>query len=128
MKRNYVNLFVYGTLRRGFGLSDYMAGSEYIGEAVTLPRYRLTAAGIPFLHDGGSTAVRGEVYRVPVGPVLYRIRRIERAYDERVVLLDGGPDVDGPVYAYFMEHSARAGTEDIPSGDFADYAEDWTRD
>jgi gamma-glutamylcyclotransferase (GGCT)/AIG2-like uncharacterized protein YtfP len=60
-------LFVYGTLKRGLPQSRLLAGQEYLGEAQTLPRYRLFHNGsYPCLvedrHQG--VAVYGELWRV----------------------------------------------------------------
>ncbi len=62
-------LFVNGTLMRGFALNDNLDGAEFLGEAVTEPVYRMYSIGD--VHPGmfevaeGGVAVMSEVYRVP---------------------------------------------------------------
>lgn len=58
-------VFVYGSLRRGGIFHGVIARSAFLGDARTPPRYRLVDLGpYPGLLEGGSTAVRGEVYAV----------------------------------------------------------------
>lgn len=60
-----IELFVYGTLRRGAPSHDRVAGADFIEETSTLPSYTLCSFGwYPGLVEGGSTAVVGEVYRI----------------------------------------------------------------
>ncbi|MBN9121541.1 MAG: gamma-glutamylcyclotransferase [Planctomycetes bacterium] len=60
-------LFVYGTLRRGERNHRLLAGQEFIGEAVTAPRYRVFDLGP---HPGlardeqNGLAVHGELFAV----------------------------------------------------------------
>jgi len=64
MGKNYV--FVYGTLKRGFGNNDLLKTSEFVGIAETESKYLLLESGIPFLVDdpchSKSCKVKGEVY------------------------------------------------------------------
>jgi gamma-glutamylcyclotransferase (GGCT)/AIG2-like uncharacterized protein YtfP len=62
-------LFVNGTLMRGLALHANLEGAEFLGEAWTMPAYRLYS--IDDRHPGmfevaqGGVAVKGEVYLVP---------------------------------------------------------------
>lgn len=60
-------LFVYGSLKRGHRNHRLLADQQYLGEAVTEPRYRLvdlgTYAGM-VRDDAGGLAVRGELWAV----------------------------------------------------------------
>jgi gamma-glutamylcyclotransferase (GGCT)/AIG2-like uncharacterized protein YtfP len=62
-----VNLFVYGTLKRGGRNHRLLAGQEFLGEACTRPGYALYhLGGFPGLvrdPENGET-VRGELWRV----------------------------------------------------------------
>ncbi|MFF2330581.1 MULTISPECIES: VOC family protein [unclassified Streptomyces] len=69
-----IDLFVNGTLMRGLALHANLAGAEYLGEAHTVPEYRLHSIGD--VHPGmyrlgpGEAArhgisVPGEIYRMP---------------------------------------------------------------
>jgi gamma-glutamylcyclotransferase (GGCT)/AIG2-like uncharacterized protein YtfP len=59
-------VFVYGTLKRGYGLHSVLHGQRFLGHAQTAPRYRLYDVGcFPALveHVDG-LPVQGEVYEV----------------------------------------------------------------
>ena len=45
-----LNLFVYGTLKRGFRNHRLLERQQFIREAVTLPRYRLFDRGAYLYH------------------------------------------------------------------------------
>ncbi len=60
-------LFVYGTLKRGFCRAHFLAGQSFLGEARTLPKYRMSNCGTypglkPGPNDGRS--IVGEVWSV----------------------------------------------------------------
>src|SRR5438094_10527046 len=60
-------LFVYGTLKRGLRNNHFLAGQKFLGEARTVPRYRLYDGGPhPCLVEDsqGGVAVRGEIWHV----------------------------------------------------------------
>jgi gamma-glutamylaminecyclotransferase len=60
-------LFVYGTLKRGGRNAHRLAGQEFLGEAVTAPRYRVFDLGAhPGLvrDEANGLAVRGELFAV----------------------------------------------------------------
>ncbi len=68
MRRNRV--FVYGTLRSGFGNHHYVAKSAFCGPAATRhPNYVMTTNGIPFVceaapDDPDAARIYGEIYEV----------------------------------------------------------------
>ena len=60
-------LFLYGSLKRGHPNHHLMAGQEYLGEAVTEPRYRIIGLGRygGMIRDEASgLAVKGELWAV----------------------------------------------------------------
>jgi len=72
-------IFVYGTLKRGFGNHHILedAGAKFIAEAETYEKNSLYVSGLPFMkRGGGQTHVKGEVYDVPSDQV-YKIDRLE---------------------------------------------------
>jgi gamma-glutamylcyclotransferase (GGCT)/AIG2-like uncharacterized protein YtfP len=87
---DYVRIFVYGTLQRGMPLNYFMQGADFVEKARTTADYTLTAQGIPFLWHGGETAVDGEVWNVPRGPVLRELMRLEAGYVLSEVSLEDG--------------------------------------
>ena len=61
-------LFVNGTLMRGFALARNLAGARFLGEVLTAPVYRLYSIGDRhpgmFEVPAGGVSVAGEVYLV----------------------------------------------------------------
>ncbi len=113
-------LFVNGTLMRGLALHANLEGAEFLGEAWTMPAYRLYSIddrhpGMFEVADGG-VAVRGEVYLVP-DEVWQRVEAGEPAnlYRGPVRLADGRT-VQGILYPQAL---AEDGHPDI--SEFADW-------
>lgn len=109
-------LFVYGTLKRGQCNHRLLASQEFLGEAVTEPRYRVVDLGPHpglVLDAGSGVAVKGELWAVS---------------DECLTALDAFEEVPGPfvrapvaiagrgaVDAYVWNRPVPAGA---PGGDF----------
>lgn len=74
-------VFVYGTLKRGFGNHRVMqmAGGQFVCEGKTAYRLPLIQRGLPFLLDqpGRGHHVEGEIYRVPDEAGWRRLDRLE---------------------------------------------------
>ena len=87
-------LFVNGTLMRGFALHANLHGADFLGEVRTAPRYRLYS--INDRHPGmfeigpGGVSVTGELYRV-TEQIWRRVKAGEPPglYRGRVRLADG---------------------------------------
>ncbi len=96
------DLFVNGTLMRGLALHANLDGAEFLGQARTVPRYRLYS--IADVHPGmfevaqGGVSVAGEIYRVS-DELWSRIEAGEPPglYRGPVRLMDGR-DLDGILY------------------------------
>lgn len=72
-----IRVFVYGTLRRGESNAGYLRDANYLGQAVTAPRYHLFDTGpFPAAAAGGRHGLVGEVYAVN-RPTLRRLDRLE---------------------------------------------------
>jgi len=57
-------VFVYGTLKQGYGNHGLLNDAKYLGDAVTVGKYRLLNAGFPVIRPGDVGRVEGEVYEV----------------------------------------------------------------
>lgn len=58
-------VFVYGSLREGFGNHDLIKGSNFMGDAKTLPEFTMLGlGGFPGLVHSGETIIVGELYEV----------------------------------------------------------------
>jgi gamma-glutamylaminecyclotransferase len=82
-------IFVYGTLKRGYPNSPLLEGSEFSGEAVTVPTYKMAETSFPvIMPDPGGKPVAGEIYTVDDATLarLDQLEREGRSYDR--VLID----------------------------------------
>ena len=67
-------IFVYGTLKKGFGNNKiYLSNSQYIGDGIT--KGYLFTKGIPFLTDG-TDDIQGEMYLIPYNDYM-QVRHME---------------------------------------------------
>jgi gamma-glutamylaminecyclotransferase len=109
-------LFVYGTLKRGQRNHRLIADQEYLGEAVTGPRYRVFDLGpypglVPDRANG--VAVKGELWAVSACCLaeLDDFEGVPDLFDRKPLAVAGRED---EVFAYFWNRLVRPGT---PSGD-----------
>ncbi len=96
------NVFVYGTLKRCQRNHHVLAGQEFLGEACTLPRYRIYEGGHPCLVEDERTGgrVQGEVWSV-TDEVLEKLDHFEGVpdlYSRRAIAIERFAP---PVWAYF---------------------------
>lgn len=113
-----MNLFTYGTLRKGGGLNYKLADvGQYVGTFRTIPQYSLYDMGCPCLSAGGDTSVVGDVFRVEDLGQIAHIHNMEvrAGYTlEQVELFN----FDEPVYAYFQTPDSGWYVPLIASGDW----------
>lgn len=118
-------VFVYGTLRKGFHNNYLLSTSKMIGNAETIDKYTLVAAGIPFVNSTKETStIKGEVYEVSDN-VLATLDRLEgynensnnNWYERKLinVSIDGNLD---EAFIYFNDNESGVLIE---SGDYKDY-------
>lgn len=93
-----MQLFVYGTLKRGHRLHAHLAGQKYLGEGQTRPEFRLLNCGwFPALVESSDgRSIRGEVWEVDE-TTLARLDEVEDVagglYERRLIRLR--PPFDG---------------------------------
>jgi gamma-glutamylcyclotransferase (GGCT)/AIG2-like uncharacterized protein YtfP len=92
-------LFVYGSLKRGFLHHSELEGAVFLTEARTIPGYVLVSLGAyPALIVSGRDHVSGELYRVTKSH-LSRLDVFEGSdYERRVIDLESGI----AAYAYLL--------------------------
>jgi gamma-glutamylcyclotransferase (GGCT)/AIG2-like uncharacterized protein YtfP len=98
------NLFVYGTLKRGFCRARFLDGQTFLREAISLPRYRLYDLG-PYpglVHDREGVAIQGELWQVDDATMvaLDREEAVPILYQRGPILIR---DCNEPVIAYFYQ-------------------------
>jgi gamma-glutamylaminecyclotransferase len=110
-------VFVYGSLLRGEANAHLLDGVDFLGPASTPAAYRLLDLGpYPGLVAGGSTAVLGEVYRVPANRMgaLDELEDHPRVYIRMPIALDDGR----AVVTYLLNAPFAAGKPEVASGDW----------
>ena len=112
-----IEVFVYGSLLRGEPNHGLLKEATWIGPARTVPAYRLVDLGpYPGLLAEGSTAVAGEVYRVPE-PLLAALDALEEhpeVYVRTPVRLDSGREA----LTYLLRARLAAGRPAVAGGDW----------
>jgi gamma-glutamylaminecyclotransferase len=116
-------LFVYGTLKRGLRNHFRLADQEFLGEAITEPRYRAVDLGE---HPGlivdqtNGLAVKGELWAVNERCLaeLDEFEEVPGPFVRGAIAIAGRNDV---VFAYFLNKPVPAGTASgdrwpLPSG------------
>jgi gamma-glutamylcyclotransferase (GGCT)/AIG2-like uncharacterized protein YtfP len=101
-----VELFVYGSLKRGFRHHSELAGAHFVSEVRTIRGYTLVSLGpYPALIVSGRDHVAGELYRVKQSH-LQRLDLFEGSdYVRRSIDLESG----NAAYAYLLrpDHPAQ---------------------
>ena len=97
-------VFVYGTLKRGHERHFALADQKFLGEARTLPRYRMVNLGsYPALTEGGASGIAGELWEVDAACValLDKIEAVADAEYRRARVLLASPHEGVVAEAYF---------------------------
>ena len=119
-------VFVYGTLRKGFGNHSVMARHEhkFIGQGKTDDIFRLTASGIPYVSKNNPVSqVVGEMYEVSKEVLEGPMDRLEGhpvfyKREKTPITLDDGTKSEA--WLYFCE--GRENATLIESGDYKNYS------
>lgn len=76
--REAVYVFVYGTLKNGYGNNRLLLGETFIGEAVTIPHeYTMIDGGFPYVLLGGVFHIKGELWAVENDDTLLSLDALE---------------------------------------------------
>jgi len=81
-------VFVYGTLKRGYPNNPLLEGSQFLGEAVTVPTYKMVETSFPvIMPDPSGKPVAGEIYTVDDATLarLDQLEREGRSYDRVMI-------------------------------------------
>lgn len=121
IKIEKVNLFVYGTLRKGHGLNHYLKGFDYLGLAKIKGFYMFTNGYYPMIKKGKNIII-GEVYQIPKDhPQLKVLDSIESQYTRTKIkakLNNKIVEVETYIYNYDVK-----GLKYIKSGDWNNYTQ-----
>jgi gamma-glutamylaminecyclotransferase len=115
-------VFVYGSLRQGFGNHKYylQGRADFQGEGLTAPEYTLLNLGaFPGVVKAGNTAITGEVYGVSEG-LLRELDRLEghpNFYRRTPITLQDGREVEMYILGNHWNGSADA-RQIVLSGDW----------
>jgi gamma-glutamylcyclotransferase (GGCT)/AIG2-like uncharacterized protein YtfP len=77
-----IDVFVYGTLKRGYGNNRILASSQFVEEATTEPDYLVVDSGFPIAvyrspYQELRLPIQGEIYEVNSEAVLARLDALE---------------------------------------------------
>lgn len=113
---NRTRLFVYGTLKRGFGSHSLLDGAEYLGSCSTGPGHFLLDCGnFPgMVRLAGQKAVQGELYAVDPATLAHLDEHegVPTLYTRELIDLEG---IEEAAEAYFYR-GPMAGKALIPEG------------
>ena len=118
MHKSYV--FVYGSLRKGFGNHRLLENSKFLGYGKTKEKYSLYADGIPYVVKEPLTQIKGEIYQVD-DETLHRLDQLEghpEFYKRELidVITEDGKTIKAWIYFYPYKKGNL-----IKSGDYKDY-------
>jgi gamma-glutamylcyclotransferase (GGCT)/AIG2-like uncharacterized protein YtfP len=95
-------VFVYGSLKKGFGNDRLLADSEFLMNSITRPIFEMISFGaFPAIIPDSQFHISGEVYRIP-GSVLWSIDVLEGEgdfYNRKLISIQ---DIDKPVWSYIL--------------------------
>ena len=102
-------VFVYGSLKHGFGNHRVLGSAEFIGPYVTPSCYTMRSMGaFPFVEKSGDTPISGEIYEVDEDglraldcleghPTFYKREKIDTDYGEAWIYFINNVTHDYPV-------------------------------
>jgi gamma-glutamylaminecyclotransferase len=122
-------VFVYGTLKKGYGNHRLLKDSTFLGNALTFEKFTLYDGGFPYLGRYGASQIIGEVYEVDDDTLsdLDRLEGVGHNFYDRwstVAKLEA-PNDDNPISCYIYVASEdtekRLNRDRIIPGIFAEW-------
>jgi gamma-glutamylcyclotransferase (GGCT)/AIG2-like uncharacterized protein YtfP len=107
-----MRIFVYGTLKKGYGLHQVLDGCRFLGLAYTVKSHTLLDCGVPVMvpvDSVGGTIVQGEVYEITSPELIKRLDQIEGAYDRTKIKVEMASGRIQTVHAYIGKPGWRRG-------------------
>lgn len=85
-----LNLFVYGTLKRGFNNNTLLTNQQFVGTAKTVKSMIMEDRGIPFIYDYKKAYKGNKLYEG--SPILGELWNVSEDALKRIDGLEGHPD------------------------------------
>ena len=103
-----MQLFIYGTLKRGQQRADMLDGQRYLGDVRSCPLYRMyqVEAYPGLVHDEGGVLLEGELWEVDQECLaeLDQVERVDAGLYRRELITLEDPWQGAVVEAYFYLH------------------------
>ncbi len=112
-----MQLFVYGTLKRGFHNHYVLGDAKFIGDYITKPVYTMLdiRGAFPALRLGGTTAIIGEVYDINDLELVDQLEGYPTLYDRSEIATDYG---NAWVYHFDFNNPLAIGSTKIEDGNW----------
>ncbi|MBM9514691.1 gamma-glutamylcyclotransferase family protein [Desulfogranum marinum] len=117
------NIFVYGTLKRGYSNHRFLADSKFLGTGKTREKYAMYVSGIPFVIVSEPVSqIHGELYEVD-DQTLYKLDQLEGhphwyQREQVEICLDNNFSQSSTVTAWIYFNEDNSGTL-VPTGCFS---------
>lgn len=94
-------VFVYGTLKKGFGNHTLLANSKFLGTDVVKDHTLIQSPGFPYMVESEGSQARGEVYEVDERIVRYldALEGYPTHYQKKEIRTEGGREV----FTYYLD-------------------------
>ena len=94
-----MQLFVYGTLKKGFGLNSVLSNSKYLKKYTTKPGYMMSGHSFPLVWKDKNSdyKIKGELYEVTESDLTFA-NAIELGAGYKL------EKIDKDIYAYIYPH------------------------
>lgn len=104
-----MEIFVYGTLKRGHSNNRFLENANYVGDFHTEPKYHLVDMGyFPAIIEGGKGKIHGEVWKIN-DKILKNLDYLESEgllYDRKIINVKDNSSYK-KVFAYILNDKHR---------------------